>query len=127
MATQRDYYEVLGIERTASNGEVASAYRKLAVKYHPDKNPGDEEAVLRFKECAEAFEVLSDDDKRSRYDRYGHAGLEGAGDAPHFTDINDIFDHFSEVFGDGVFGDLFGRGRGGRSRERAPRRRKTGT
>ena len=77
MATQRDYYEVLGVERTASNGEIATAYRKLAVKYHPDKNPGDEEAIERFKEAAEAFEVLNDADKRARYDRFGHAGLNG--------------------------------------------------
>ena len=110
MSRQRDYYEVLGIERSASNGEISMAYRKLAVKYHPDKNPGDEEAIERFKEAAEAFEVLNDVDKRGRYDRYGHAGLNGAGGAHHFTDVEDIF----SAFGD-IFGDLFG-GRG-RSRQ----------
>ena len=73
MAKQRDYYEVLGVQRSASNGEISGAYRKLAVKYHPDKNPGDQEAIERFKEAAEAFEVLSDSQKRARYDRYGHA------------------------------------------------------
>ena len=77
MAKKRDYYEVLGLERTASGQEIAAAYRKLAIKYHPDKNQGDEEAVRRFKEAAEAFEVLSDDGKRSRYDRFGHAGIDG--------------------------------------------------
>ena len=106
MATQRDYYEVLGVERTASGNEIASAYRKLAIKYHPDKNPGDEEAIERFKEAAEAFEVLSDQDKRSRYDRYGHAGVNGRAGAHHFNDVNDIF----AAFGD-IFGDLFGGGR----------------
>lgn len=114
MSRQRDYYEVLGIERSASNGEISTAYRKLAVKYHPDKNPGDQEAIERFKEAAEAFEVLSDTDKRSRYDRYGHAGLNGAGGAHHFTDVEDIF----SAFGD-IFGDLFG-GRG-RSRQQKGR------
>src|SRR3954465_9600155 len=112
MATQRDYYEVLGIERTASGGEIASAYRKLAVKYHPDKNPGDQEAIERFKEAAEAFEVLNDPEKRARYDRFGHAGLNGQYGAHHFSDVEDIF----SAFGD-LFGDLFGGG-GGRQRNR---------
>jgi molecular chaperone DnaJ len=112
MPTQRDYYEVLGVSRSASNGEIASAYRKLAVKYHPDKNPGDQEAIEQFKEAAEAFEVLSDAQKRSLYDRYGHAGVNGAGGAHHFTDVEDIF----SAFGD-IFGDIFG----GRTRNR-PRR-----
>lgn len=107
MSRQRDYYEVLGIERSASNGEISMAYRKLAVKYHPDKNPGDQEAIERFKEAAEAFEVLNDADKRGRYDRYGHAGLNGAGGAHHFTDVEDIFSAFGDIFGD-LFG---GRGR----------------
>jgi molecular chaperone DnaJ len=107
MATQRDYYEVLGVERSASNGEIAGAYRKLAVKFHPDKNPGDQEAIERFKEAAEAFEVLNDPDKRSRYDRFGHAGLNGQFGAHHFTDVEDIFSAFGDLFGD-LFG---GRGR----------------
>lgn len=109
---KRDYYEVLEITRTATDGEISTAYRKLAVRYHPDKNPGDEEAVGKFKEAAEAYEVLSDKDKRSRYDRFGHAGVDGPqGGSPHFGDVNDIF----EAFGD-IFGDILGGGRGGRSR-----------
>jgi molecular chaperone DnaJ len=105
MATERDYYEVLGITRTATGSEIASAYRKLAIKYHPDKNPGDQEAIDRFKEAAEAFEILNDPERRSRYDRYGHAGVNGRG-AHHFHDVEDIF----SAFGD-IFGDIFGGGR----------------
>jgi molecular chaperone DnaJ len=116
MAGKRDYYEVLGVGRAASEQEIATAYRKLAIKFHPDKNPGDEDAVQKFKECAEAFEVLSDAGKRARYDRFGHAGVDGAGNAPHFTDVNDIFQAFGDIFGEGVFGDLFGGGRSGRGR-----------
>ncbi|TWT76912.1 Chaperone protein DnaJ [Posidoniimonas polymericola] len=102
MATQRCYYEVLGVERTSDGGTISSAYRKLAIRYHPDKNPGDDEAVARFKECAEAFEVLSDDEKRARYDRFGHAGVNGAGGGGggHFHDVNDIFSAFGDIFGD---------------------------
>lgn len=110
MAQKRDYYEVLGVSRNAADKEIADAYRKLAIKYHPDKNPGDEEAILRFKEAAEAFEVLNDKEKRGRYDRFGHAGVDGpGGGAPHFNDVSDIF----SAFGD-IFGDLFGGGGGGR-------------
>jgi molecular chaperone DnaJ len=116
MAGKRDYYEVLGVARTASDKEIAAAYRKLAIQYHPDKNPGDDEAVARFKECAEAFEVLSDQDKRARYDRFGHAGVEGPGGGPHFTDVNDVFEAFGDIFGDGIFGEIFGGGRRGRGR-----------
>lgn len=116
MVSKRDYYEVLGVARGASDKQIAAAYRKLAIQYHPDKNPGDDEAVQKFKECAEAFEVLSDQDKRSRYDRYGHAGLEGPAGAPHFTDVNDIFEAFGDIFGDGILGDIFGGGRGRRGR-----------
>jgi len=112
MAGKRDYYEVLGVERNASVKVIADSYRKLAIKYHPDKNPGDEETVAHFKECAEAFEVLSDSEKRGRYDRFGHAGV--GGNAAHFTDVNDIFSAFGDIFGDSVFGDLFG-GRGRRA------------
>jgi molecular chaperone DnaJ len=113
MASQRDYYEILGVERNATGGEIANAYRKLAVKYHPDKNSGDLDAIDRFKEAAEAFEVLNDPDKRSRYDRFGHAGLNGGG-AHHFSDVEDIF----SAFGD-IFGDLFGGSR--RSRQQKGR------
>lgn len=112
MAGKRDYYEVLGVSRTASAKEISSAYRRLALKYHPDSNPGDEDAVEKFKEAAEAYEVLGDPDKRARYDQYGHAGVDSQyGGQPHFTDIEDIF----EAFG-GIFGDMFGGAhrRGGR-------------
>ncbi|MEX0938992.1 MAG: molecular chaperone DnaJ [Pirellulales bacterium] len=112
MASKRCYYEVLSVSRTASSDEIAAAYRKRAIKYHPDKNPGNDEAITRFKEAAEAFEVLSDANKRTRYDRYGHAGVEGAGGASQFNDVEDIF----SAFGD-LFGDLFGGG--GRGRRRA--------
>ncbi len=120
MAEKRDYYEVLGVERTASDKEIADAYRKLAIQYHPDKNPGDEDAIRLFKESAEAFEVLHDAEKRARYDRFGHAGVEGGG-APHFSDINDIFDAFGDIFGGGIFGDIFGGGGGRRGGRRVRR------
>jgi molecular chaperone DnaJ len=111
MAAKRDYYEILGVPRNASDQEVKSAYRKQALKYHPDRNPGDREAEERFKEAAEAYSVLSDADKRKRYDAYGHAGLgssAGAGFDPSiFSDFGDILGDF---FG---FGDMFGRRRGG--------------
>jgi molecular chaperone DnaJ len=113
MADKRDYYEVLGVARDATDKEIANAYRKLAIKNHPDKNPGDEEAIVRFKLCAEAFEVLSDGDRRARYDRFGHAGVEAQGGGSHFRDVNDIFAAFGDIFGDSVFGEMFGR-RGGR-------------
>jgi molecular chaperone DnaJ len=109
MADKRDYYAVLGVERSASDKAIAEAYRKLAIKYHPDKNPGDEETVVLFKEAAEAFEVLSDVEKRARYDRFGHAGVGGG--ARQFADVNDIFAAFGDIFGDSAFGDLFGGGR----------------
>ncbi|MGQ9575313.1 MAG: molecular chaperone DnaJ [Thermoguttaceae bacterium] len=118
MAGKRDYYEVLGVDRTASDKQISEAYRKLALKYHPDRNPGNEEAVARFKEAAEAFEVLSNPEKRARYDRYGHAGLEGFGGAPQFRDVEEIFEAFSHIFSDGLFGDLFGT-RTSRRRRRA--------
>jgi len=109
MAGRRDYYEVLGVDRSASEQAISDAYRKLALKYHPDRNPGDEEAVARFKEAAEAFEVLNNPEKRARYDRYGHAGVEGG--APRFHDVGDIFEAFGDIFGDSLFGDFFGAGR----------------
>ena len=109
MPTRRDYYEVLGVSRDADGTVVKKAYRKLAVKYHPDRDPSPE-ATEKFKEAAEAFEVLSDPDKRQRYDRHGHAGVNGA--AGGFRDVGDVFDAFGDLFeGFGVFG---GAGRGGR-------------
>ncbi len=118
MADKRDYYEVLGVDKSASKEQLSDAYRKLALKYHPDRNPGDDGAVAKFKEAAEAFEILSHKDKRAKYDRYGFQGIQG-NDAPHFQDVGDIFEAFGDVFGDGIFGELFGggRGRGRRSRK----------
>lgn len=111
MANKRCYYEVLGVDRSATDDQISEAYRNRALKYHPDRNPDDEEAVAKFKEAAEAFEVLSHAEKRTRYDRYGHAGLGGpGGGAPQFHDVGEIF----EAFG-GIFSDLFGGG-GGRGR-----------
>ncbi|MCE5302547.1 MAG: molecular chaperone DnaJ [Planctomycetaceae bacterium] len=107
MAEKRDYYEVLGVERRATDDQISEAYRKLAMRYHPDRNPGNNEAVVQFKEAAEAFEVLSHPEKRAAYDRYGHAGLEGGG-SPHFHDISDIFSAFGDILGEGFFGDIFG-------------------
>ncbi|MCA9087653.1 MAG: molecular chaperone DnaJ [Planctomycetaceae bacterium] len=112
MATKRDFYEVLGVSKSATAEEIKKAYKKLALKHHPDRNRGDDEAIERFKEAAEAYEVLSDPDKRGRYDRFGHDGLRGAagrgGGGAGFHDLNDIF----ESFGD-IFGDMFGGGRRG--------------
>lgn len=112
MASQRCYYEILEVERSASQDEIATSYRKLAIKFHPDKNPGDEEAIACFKEASEAFEVLHDEGKRSRYDQFGHAGVNGgAGGGSQFSDVGDIF----SAFGD-MFGDIFGGGGGRRQR-----------
>jgi molecular chaperone DnaJ len=116
MTTKRDYYEILGVSKTASKDEIKKAYRKQALKYHPDKNPGDKNAEEKFKEAAEAYEVLSNDDKRSRYDRYGHAGLgsQGNGHSGGMT-VEDIFASFGDIFGD-AFGGFGGFSSGRRSR-----------
>jgi len=103
---KRDYYQILGVSRTASDSEIKKAYRSLAVKFHPDKNPDDPHAEEKFKECAEAYAVLSDPQKRASYDRFGHAGGGAGGFDPGFSNIEDIFDLFG-------FGDMFG-GRGSR-------------
>ncbi len=108
MSAKRCYYEVLGVERKASIDEIKACYRKLAIKYHPDKNKGDESAALRFKEVSEAFEVLSDSDKRARYDRFGHAGVGGA--AGRGGDPRDLFRNVFGSFFGGDFEDIFGGG-----------------
>ncbi|HLP53832.1 MAG TPA: molecular chaperone DnaJ [Fluviicola sp.] len=110
---KRDYYEVLGISKNADEGEIKKAYRKMALKYHPDKNPDDKEAEEKFKEAAEAYEVLSDPNKKARYDQYGHAGLGGAGGfGGGGMNMEDIFSQFGDVFGS-AFGGSFGGSRGG--------------
>lgn len=114
---KRDFYDVLGVSKSASAEEIKRAYRKVALQYHPDKNPGNAEAEEKFKEASEAYEVLSDPDKRARYDQFGHAGLGGSGMGGGYSDINDIFSRFSDIFGGGGFEDFFGRS-GGRRRSR---------
>ena len=119
MSDQADYYEVLGVPRDADEKAIKSAYRKLAMKNHPDRNPGDADAEKRFKQAAEAYEVLSDGDKRARYDRFGHQAFAGGGGGHAgggFSNIEDIFAAFGDIFGGGGgggFGDIFGGGRGG--------------
>ena len=104
---KRDYYEILGVSKTASKDEIKKSYRKLALKYHPDRNPGNKDAEEKFKEAAEAYEVLSNDDKKRKYDQFGHSGMQGGTDYHQYSDINDIF----ESFGD-IFGSIFGGGGG---------------
>src|ERR1700752_1061569 len=105
---KRDYYEILGISRGASDDEIKKAYRKMAIKYHPDKNPGDKKAEENFKEAAEAYEVLSSPEKRQRYDQYGHAAnassASGGGFGGGGMDMNDIFSQFGDIFGSGFGG-----------------------
>ena len=119
---QRDYYDVLGVERTATADEIKKAYRQRALDHHPDRNAGDADAEARFKEAAEAYSVLSDADKRARYDRFGRAGLGGAAGGPGAPqDISDIFSAFSDIFGgDNRFDDVFGRARSRRRGQGRP-------
>ena len=111
MTVERDYYEILGVSRDADGAELKKAYRRLAMEHHPDRNPGNKEAEARFKEASEAYQVLSDGEKRARYDRFGHAGLSGGGGAG-FSDLGDIFGAFSDIFGDMFGGGGRGPGRG---------------
>ena len=106
----QDYYQTLGVDKNASQKEIKSAYRKVAMKFHPDKNPGDKVAEEKFKEAAEAYSILGDEQKRARFDQYGHAGInqEGFGGFSNM-DMNDIFDHFGDIFSSSGFGDIFGR------------------
>ncbi len=125
----QDYYEILEVDRSASQDELKRAYRKMALKYHPDRNPDDAHAEQKFKEAAEAYEVLSDAQKRQRYDRFGHAGVRGnggGGGQPGFHDINDIFSAFSDIFGGSgtIFDEVF---TGQRSRGRRRRGGRTGS
>lgn len=128
--SQRDYYEVLGVSRDAAADEIKKAYKKLAIKFHPDRNPGDDAAVESFKEASEAYEVLSNDEKRARYNRFGHDGVRGAASSggAGFSDINDIFDVFGDLFdGFGVGGGGGRRRGGGRSGPRMTRGESLGT
>src|SRR5918993_570169 len=111
----RDYYEVLGVGRDAGEGEVKKAFRRLARELHPDANPDDPQAEDKFKEAAEAYEVLSDADRRRQYDAYGHEGLRARGGAPNFEGFGSVSDLFSAFFGSGGFDGAFGSGRGTRA------------
>lgn len=121
--SKRDYYEVLGVAKGASPDEIKKSYRKVAMQFHPDRNPGDKAAEEKFKEAAEAYEVLSDADKRAQYDRFGHAGLSGNGRGfgGGSQNMEDIFSQFGDIFGDDIFGNFFGggRGRGGAGTQRS--------
>ena len=123
--SKRDYYEILGVGKSASADEIKKSYRKVAMQYHPDRNPGDKAAEEKFKEAAEAYEILSDQDKRAQYDRFGHAGVGGAGGRGGSGGMNmdDIFNQFGDIFGDDLFGSFFGGGQrgGGRQRGRGTR------
>ncbi len=118
----RDLYEVLGLDKNASKDELKRSYRKIAMKYHPDRNPDNKEAEKNFKEAAEAYSILNDDNKRAKYDQFGHAGVgmgdtggQGFGDGVHFS-MDDIFSQFGNIFGGRhTFEDIFGMGGGGRS------------
>jgi molecular chaperone DnaJ len=125
---KRDFYEILGVSKSASADEIKKAYRKVAMQYHPDRNPGDKEAEEKFKEAAEAYEILSDADKKAKYDRYGHAafgpGTSGGGGG-RYSNMDDIFSQFGDIFGDDMFGGFFGggsrRSSGGGGRARGQR------
>jgi molecular chaperone DnaJ len=120
--SKRDYYEVLGVGRNASADEIKKSYRKVAMQFHPDRNPGDKAAEEKFKEAAEAYEILSDADKKAQYDRYGHAGVSGNGRGGFGgggMNMEDIFSQFGDIFGDDLFGSFFGGGGRGRGAQRS--------
>ncbi|WP_338792190.1 molecular chaperone DnaJ [Bernardetia sp. MNP-M8] len=121
--SKRDYYEVLGVSRNSSAEEIKKAYRKIAIKFHPDKNPGDATAEDKFKEAAEAYDALGNPEKKAKYDRFGHQGMNGGGGG--FQNADDIFSHFGDIFGGGFgggggspFDDIFGGGRGGQRQKK---------
>lgn len=123
MSSKRDYYEILSVEKTADAETIKKSYRKLAMQFHPDRNPGDQAAEDKFKEAAEAYEILSNSDKRAQYDRFGHQAFQGrggfGGNGGGFSDMNDIFSQFGDIFGD-IFGAGGGFGQqGGRTRSRS--------
>jgi molecular chaperone DnaJ len=115
--SKQDYYDILGVPKGASDSEIKKAYRKLAMKYHPDRNPDNKEAEKSFKNAAEAYEVLSDTTKRARYDQFGHAGMNAGSDYHNYSDINDIFSNFGDIFG-----SIFGGGHGGPGAHRGQRK-----
>ena len=130
MAEKRDYYEVLGVDRKATPDEIKKAYRKMAIKYHPDKNPGDKDAEEKFKEAAEAYDVLSNPEKREKYDQFGHSmgpqgfgGMGGGGGFGGGMSMEDIFAQFGDIFGGGAFGGFGGFG-GATGRRSRPRQRR---
>jgi len=117
--TKRDYYEILGVSKGASADEIKKSYRKIALQFHPDRNPGDKASEEKFKEAAEAYDILSNPDKRAQYDRYGHSatGSSGFGGGPGGMRMEDIFQNFGDIFGDEMFGSFFGGGRQGGRRQ----------
>src|SRR5690606_33447784 len=116
MSSKRDYYDVLGVSRSASADEIKKAYRKIAIQYHPDKNPGNKEAEEKFKEAAEAYEVLSNPEKREHYDRFGHARVGNGGFGGGSMNMEDIFSQFGDIFGgSNPFESFFGGGEIGRA------------
>jgi molecular chaperone DnaJ len=121
--SKRDFYEILGVQKNATAEEIKKSYRKVAMQFHPDRNPGDKAAEEKFKEAAEAYEILSDADKKAQYDRYGHAGVRGNGGGGGFSgggmNMEDIFSQFGDIFGDDVFGNFFGGGQRGRGGQRS--------
>ncbi|MBK7961629.1 MAG: molecular chaperone DnaJ [Bdellovibrionales bacterium] len=122
MAQPRDYYEILGVPRDADAASIKTSYRKLAMQFHPDRNPGNQEAEDKFKEAAGAYEILSDPEKRAQYDRFGHQAFQGGRSSPHgFQSTEDIFSHFGDIFGD-IFGGGSGGGRQRSQRRNEPRR-----